>query len=121
MARVKRLSFRAAGSPSHEAVAAHFAGFEFEGGPWQVIYKGEWGQVQVWASTAAEGQRVIQHVAAIAGWSQEAMTAGQWFVSEVASSRMGKPGRFRVRIRDGVLLVLERPTPSGTASGVLAD
>ena len=120
VARIKRLSFRAAGSPSHEAVADHFAGFEFEGGPWQVIYKGVWGQVQVWAISAEEGRRVIEHVAAVAGWGQQEMAEGQWLVAEVSSSRMGKPGRFRVRVRDGVLMVLERPTPSGTASGVLA-
>jgi hypothetical protein len=40
---IKRLSYRAQGPVSQPNQAAHWAGFTFTGGPWQVIYKGAWG------------------------------------------------------------------------------
>jgi hypothetical protein len=63
---IKRLGYRAQVPVSQESQAEHWQGFTFTGGPWQVIYRGPWGSWQVWASSEAEGRRVLEHACAAA-------------------------------------------------------
>lgn len=110
---VKRLSYRATYQPSQANQAAHWAGFEFVGGPWQVIYKGPWGQIQVWAESEAEGRRVIEHACA-GGAINPQHPQGEWFVVRVASPRYAKPTRYRTMVRFGSPVVTCRQGPNGS-------
>jgi hypothetical protein len=92
----------------------HWVGFEFESGPWQVKSKGAvWGQVQVWATSEAEGRRVIEHAAAIAGVNLQGHEH-RWIAREVMDPRYGARLRMSVR-RDtqGAIWVTERTGPNG--------
>ena len=92
----------------------HWVGFEFESGPWQVKSKGAvWGQVQVWATSEAEGRRVIEHAAAIAGVNLQGHEH-RWIAREVMDPRYGVRLRMSVR-RDtqGAIWVTERTGPNG--------
>jgi hypothetical protein len=92
----------------------HWVGFEFESGPWMVISKGAyWGNVKVWASSEAEGRRVIEHAAAIAGVDLQGHEH-RWIAREVMDPRYGVRLRMSVR-RDtmGHVWVTERTGPNG--------
>lgn len=109
---LKRLSYRVQGSTSQAAAAAHWAGFTFMGGPVQVKYEGPWGQMQVWASSEAEGRRVIGHACAHAGISPED-PAGEWFSAVAAGDRWNGPKPYRVKMQYGLPVVTTRPGPDG--------
>lgn len=83
------------GTPEADHVD-HWAGFEWSAGPAIVTSQGApWGVVQVWAETDAEGRRVIEHAAAIAGVDLTAEGC-RWEYSSPRSSRYGKTGTMRV-------------------------
>jgi hypothetical protein len=109
---IKRLGYRAQVPVSQESQAEHWAGFVFTGGPWQVIYKGPWGQLQVWGSSEAEGRRVINHACVAAG-IDPADPEGEWFVSESSSPRLRRVATYRVADRFGLPVVTVRPGPDG--------
>jgi hypothetical protein len=109
----KRLSYRDQGGASRAAHAAHWAGFEFEGGPWIVSCSGDWGEVQVWAASEAEGRRVINHAASIAGLPVDDPEQSEWSVSTSSNPRFGKPGRFRVATCYGLPVVTKRRGSDG--------
>lgn len=83
----KRLGYRDQSGASQAAHAAHWSGFTFTGGPWRVILSGSWGQPQVWASSPAEGKRVLLHAAAIAGYDPAADPTAEWQIVEVTNGR----------------------------------
>jgi hypothetical protein len=70
------------------------------------------GKPQVWASSADEGKRVIEHAATIAGAD---MSKAEWLITSPRSSRYGLSGTMRVlRSQDGGVWVTKRPGPSGS-------
>ena len=111
--RKKQLSYRCKGSVDLVAHTEHWREFEYQAGPVQVTYTGAWGQLQVWASTEAEAQRVIDHVMAIAGWSAAEQDAGEWGVTTVSGARWGAPGTCRLRRHGRGFAVRTREGPDG--------
>jgi hypothetical protein len=109
----KRFSYRDQSGTSREAHATHWDGFEFDAGPWIVSCFGEWGEMQVWAASEAEGRRVIGHAASIAGIPVEDPALSEWAVTQSANPRYGKPGRFRVASLWGLPIVTKRRGPDG--------
>lgn len=85
--RRKRLGYRDQSGASQDAHRDHWEGFTFSGGPWRVILSGAWGQPQVWASSAAEGKRVLLHAAAAAGYDPESDPTAEWQIVEVSNGR----------------------------------
>jgi hypothetical protein len=95
-----------------EATVSHWRDFTWSAGPVVVSpLDSDIGRPQVWASTEAEGKRVIQHAASIAGVD---LTNTKWLVSASRSARYGQPGLMRVhRSNDGLLGITKRGGPSG--------
>jgi len=106
---------------SLEAHTAHWASFVWEAGPVCVIHKGAvWGTPQVWASSAAEGKRVIRHAAAIAGVNVD--QDGEWEVTGSLNPRIGRTGTMGVKVlRDGCLSVTKREGSSGLPQVVVPE
>jgi hypothetical protein len=101
------------GRPEADHVA-HWLGFEWQAGPAIVASKGAaWGIVSVWAADPAEGRRVIEHAAAIAG--VDLTVATHAFVDSTPQhSRYGRSGLMAVeRTRAGVPCISKRSGPSG--------
>jgi hypothetical protein len=117
----KRFRYRDQTGASLEAHTDHWRGFIWEAGPVCVIHKGApWGVPQVWAATAAEGQRVIRHAGAIAGVDPDAV--GQWIITSSSSSRYGKPGTMAPRdLGRGMIAVTKRDGPNGLPEVVAPD
>lgn len=111
---IKRLSYRHQGAPLQESQAAHWEGFTFQGGPWQVIYKGPWGQMQVWARDYAEGRRVVEHACA-AAVIDPSDPRGEWFSSVSAYPRYQRVATYRTAVKFGLPVVTVRPGPDGPA------
>lgn len=94
----------------------HWIDFTWTSGPVAVFAKGTaLGKPQVWASSADEGKRVINHAAAITGAD---MSKVEWIITSSKSSRIGLSGTMRVmRDRHGVSGVTKRDGPSGLPDG----
>jgi hypothetical protein len=117
---LKQLRYRDNAGRTEADHVAHWVPFEWQSGPAIVTSKGaKWGVVQVWAADPAEGRRVIEHAAAIAG--VDLASAGHaWEDSTPRSSRYGKAGLMRVEHTiDGIPCVSKRvgasQLPSWTA------
>lgn len=117
--RRKRITYRDLAGRSLEAHANHWRGFTFTGGPWKVEARGPFGAPQVWASSEAEGRRVIGHCGAIAGWNLSAPNV-EWTVVRISDQRLGKGGTFRVSVKRGLLMVSKRDGPSGAPESLPA-
>jgi len=115
----KRLSYTCSGSRSLESAADHWEGFSFTGGGWRVIYSGPWGMLQVWASSEAEGRRVILHACSHAG-IDPTDPRGIWSVRNVGG-RFGRVRRFRVGTWKGAPTVTARDGPDGLPSLAAPD
>jgi hypothetical protein len=112
----KTLRYRALGGADLGAHTAHWEDFEWDAGPVCVISKGlEWGVPQVWAASEAEGKRVIQHAADIAGVN---LNDGQhqWIVTASRNPRYGQGGRMGVERRRGLIGVAMRVGPDGPST-----
>lgn len=109
----KVLSYRDLTGASQDAHVAHWSGFRWQTGPVIVASVGEWGTVQVWAASAAEGKRVIRHAGAIGGWDPDDADQGEWIVTEPRGSRYGRRAEVGVKIRAGLPLVSKRDGPNG--------
>lgn len=110
--RIKRLSYRDISGKSVSQVGQAWRGFEYNTGPYVCISEGGWGQCQVWASSPAEGLRVLKFALAVGGWPEAEVAKG--FRSKKAKgSRNGRPGRMRVAVGRGLLGVSKRQGPSG--------
>jgi hypothetical protein len=109
----KRFRYRDQTGASLEAHTEHWRGFIWEAGPVCVIHKGApWGVPQVWAASAAEGQRVIRHAAAIAGINADA-PAYQWIITTSSSPRYGSPGLMAPKdLGRGAISVTKRESPN---------
>jgi hypothetical protein len=111
---IKRLGYRAQVPVTQPGQAGHWDGFTFTGGPVQVIYKGKWGQMQVWASSEQEGIRVVEHACAGAGIDPND-TEGEWFYSVSSSPRHQRIATYRTAKKYGLPVVTVRDGPSGPA------
>jgi len=109
----KRLGYRDQGSSSQAAHAAHWEGFTFTGGPHVVCLQGSWGKPQVWASSVAEGKRVLLHAAAIAGYDPESDPTARWASWVVANGRHPAGKVFGVRQTFYGPQVTKREGPEG--------
>lgn len=87
--------------------------FSWQAGPVIVSVNGtDLGKPQVWAASADEGKRVIEHAATIAGAD---MSKAEWLITSPRSARYGLSGTMRVlRSQDGGVWVTKRPGPSGS-------
>lgn len=90
----------------------HWRDFSWDAGPVVVsCARTPLGKPQVWAASEAEGKRVINHAAAIAGVDT---TNAEWLVGTPKSTRYGNSGRMRVHVStDGLLGITKRDGPSG--------
>ena len=109
---IKQLGYRSTVPVTQASQAEHWRGFEFMGGPCQVIYKGAWGQIQVWAADEAEGRRVVNHACAAAG-IDPADPGGEGFVAMVSGARFQTIRRYRTAERFGLPFVTVRQGPDG--------
>lgn len=109
----KTFSYRDQAGSTLEDTVAHWEHFSWQAGPVCVSSTGGgWGEPQVWAATAAEGRRVIQHAATIAGVDLT-QPQHQWQITASDSVRLGMPGTMRTRQRRGVIQVSMRPGSGG--------
>lgn len=110
----KFFSYKDQTSSTLEDHTAHWEGFVWQAGPVVVTHEGApWGRTQIWASSQAEGQRVISHAAQIAGVDVDCPTC-EWIVHEVVNPRYGQTGRMIPKpLRGGGISVTRREGPSG--------
>lgn len=111
--REKRLSYRDQTGKTQQQHIEHWEGFTWQAGPVIVQLKGNHGAISVWASSQAEGERVIEHACSIAGIDSAAGDCW-WEVAESTSSRNGKTGTFRTKQRDGYVYVSKRDGADGS-------
>ena len=97
----KKLSYRLPVTAATESAVLlsmqeHWEGFEWVSGPVIVGWDHpDYGQVQVWAVSEAEGRGVVEHALAHMGVSQD---AGIWRIATVANPRFGRVGTVRAAI-----------------------
>ena len=109
----KVLSYRDLTGAGQGAHVAHWIGFRWNTGPVIVAAVGTFGTVQVWASSASEGKRVIRHAGAIGGWDPDDPEQSEWIVTEPKGSRYGRIANVGVKVRRGVPWISKREGPSG--------
>lgn len=103
----KRIRYRSVSGNDLGALVDYWKDFSYEGGPTRVRWTGgAWGTVEVWASTEAEGKRVIQHAAGEAGF--DPFETGHWSVRVSSSSRLGVRGTVRVDTTGGYYWITDR-------------
>lgn len=110
---IKRLGYRAQVPVSQASQAAHWAGFTFTGGPVQVIYRGPWGSMQVWAASEGEGRAVIGHACGAAGIDPND-PEGAYSVNVSSHPRHQRIATYRTAVKFGLPVVTVRPGPSGS-------
>lgn len=94
--------------------AVHWDGFTFMAGPVIVAASGPWGTVQVWASTEAEGRRVVNHAAAAAGFDAVTGPDREVIVTATTNPRYGRVALMRVVTTVDGPAVSKRQGPSGS-------
>ena len=103
----KRFRYRSVSGNDLGTVVDHWKDFTFEGGPYRVRWIGRsWRSPEIWAATESEGQRVIQHAAAEAGFG--ALENGRWSTRLTSSARCGVPGTMRVDTTKGFYWITAR-------------
>jgi hypothetical protein len=108
----KKLSYRLPVGSLGESAALlsmqeHWRGFTWETGPWVVKWlSDDFPQVQVWASSVLEGQRVVGHALAHMG---ARVRDGEWQFTYVSDPRYGRITQVRATI------VSARQGPHGVA------
>lgn len=79
-------------------------GFTWQAGPVQVASYGKWGKVQVYAASEAEGRRVVNHAAGLAGYDLASDPNHRWLIGQHSGGRIGRSGTMA-----------PKPTPDGIA------
>jgi hypothetical protein len=103
----KRVRYRSVSGIGLNALIDHWKDFQFDAGPVIVKHLGSsWGTVTVWASSIAEGKRVIRHAAGEAG--VDADQTGRWEISSSTSTRLGMPGTMKVNRSGGYYWITAR-------------
>lgn len=110
----KQFRYRDNAGRSEADHVAHWLPFEWQAGPAIVTSRGAvWGVVQVWAADPAEGRRVINHAAAIAGVDLK-VQGHRWEDSTPRSARYGQAGVMRVEHdQQGTPCISKRVGPAG--------
>ena len=107
----KRTGYRSQSDRNSEQLQDYYRDFTWEAGPVCVGHKGaRWGNPQVWASTEAEGKRVLRHIAGEAGLDPDQV--GRWTVGGSDNPRYGMTGTMRVRHLGGYPWVMRRKGPN---------
>jgi hypothetical protein len=118
--RFKRLSYRDQGGASLEAITEHWRDFTFTSGPVVVSLQGRWGKPQVWASSEAEGKRVLMHAAAIASYDPTSDPDARWAIWDGSARGTVNGATYGVRkLRDGAIAVSKRDGPAGAPEVVV--
>lgn len=108
----KRFRYRSLSGIGLGELVDYWKDFTWTTGPVCVTHKGHsWGTPQVWASTADEGKRVIQHAAGEAGF--DANQVGQWGISNSSSSRYGVSLPVKVDTTGGYYWITDRDGSDG--------
>ena len=103
----KRFRYRSLSGIGLGQLVDHWKDFTWQSGPVIVSHKGySWGTPQVWAATADEGKRVIQHAAREAGF--DADQVGKWGISNSSSSRYGVSLPMKVDTTGGYYWITDR-------------
>lgn len=111
--RRKRFTYSDRVGRSQAEHVDHWLGFTFEAGNVIVSAEGIWGGCQVWAATAAEGQRVIRHGLVFGGFDPDDPKQGEWKIVRSQSGRNGKPGLYETENGRVGVLVSKRDGPNG--------
>ena len=108
----KRFRYRSLSGIGLGELVDHWKDFTWTTGPVCVTHKGySWGTPQVWAATADEGKRVIQHAAGEAGF--DANKVGEWGISNSSSSRYGVSLPVKVDTTGGYYWITDRDGSDG--------
>ena len=108
----KLLRYRGKNPGELDALAEHWADFEWDTGPVCVYHKGSpVGTPQVWADSEEEGKRVLRHAFREAGF--DADQVGQWGVSGSSNPRNGVRTTVQLKCVDGCWSITSRPGPDG--------
>ena len=103
----KRTGYRSQSERDSKQLQEYFLDFSWEAGPVCVGHTGAWwGDPQVWASSEAEGKRVLRHIAGEAGIDPDQV--GRWTVGGSDNTRLGMTGTMRVRRIEGIPWVSRR-------------
>ena len=103
----KRLRYRAINGFGLGELIDYWKDFEWESGPIRVRHSGSsWGIVEVWASSEAEGKRVILHAAGEAGIDPDQV--GRWTSRSSDSSRLGVSDTMKVDTTGGYYWITAR-------------
>jgi hypothetical protein len=111
----KKFHYRDNSGMDQAGHAAHWQGFTWQAGPVVVKCFGPWGQMQVWASSEAEGRRVIEHAASAGSWDLSAPEV-EWLVSVASGGRNGRSGTMKTKETYLGIEVTKRDGPSGFPS-----
>jgi len=103
----RRFRYRSQSGLGLDGVVNHWKSFVWQSGPVLVKHTGAWwGTPRVWASSIAEGKRVLRHAAAEAGLDPD--QAGRWEISGTSNTRIGAPGTLRVNTSGGYWWITAR-------------
>lgn len=108
----KLFRYRSQSTRTLAEIAAYWKGFEWQAGPFVVGHTAsDWGTVQVWAASVAEGQRVIRQAGTEAGVDPD--NSGQWRTGSSDDPRYGMPGTMRIQKLEDGDWITSRRGPSG--------
>lgn len=110
--REKRFTYADRTGKSQAEHVKHWLGFKWSAGNVVVKARGIWGECQVWASSEAEGKRVIRHGLTFGGFNPDDPSQGSWSSAE-AKGRNGQPGTYGLAITRYGALVSKRDGPNG--------
>ncbi len=109
----KRLTYRDRTGGSVADHVAHWDGFQWQAGPVMVFAYGQFGQIQVWAASEAEGRRVVLHALAAGGWADDPAEGVEWEVAAATGGRNGRTGTMEVMQTRRGPAISKRNGPSG--------
>ena len=108
----KRLRYRSLSGIGLGELVDYWKDFTWQSGPICVKHTGSsWGSPQVWASSEAEGKRVLLHAAGEAGVDPNQV--GRWLIGRSDSSRIGVSLQMRVDKTGGYWWITERDGSDG--------
>ena len=103
----KRFRYRSLSGIGLGELVDHWKDFTWTTGPVIVTHTGHtWGSLKVWAASADEGKRVIQHAAGEAGF--DANQVGEWGISNSSGSRYGVSLPVKVDTTGGYYWITNR-------------
>lgn len=117
----KKLTYRDRSGKSQEEHREAWRGFRWTTGPYITACQGPWGTVQVWASSHAEGERVIRKALGLGGWSPDSEPGTVWNRAEVSSPRFGRVCTVETLHTRRGLAVSMRDGPDGPPNLTMAE